>query len=53
MLALTQKGFSVGEVMALTEPEAASLVNILTEKPDAAGEKSKHYVVRRKPKKAK
>lgn len=47
---MTQKGFSVGEVMALTEPEAVSLVNILTEKPDAAGDKSKRYVARRKPK---
>lgn len=35
--------------MALTEPEAAALIEILTEKPDAADDK-KRYVARRKPK---
>lgn len=35
--------------MALTEPEAAALIEILTEKPDATDGKQKRYVARRKP----
>ncbi len=36
--------------MALTEPEAATLIEILTEKPDTTDSRQKRYVARRKPK---
>ena len=36
--------------MALTEPEAASLIEILTEKPGSSAESDKRYIPRRKPK---
>jgi hypothetical protein len=50
---LTQKGFSPAEVMALTEPEAVSLIDILTEKPTTGAEPSKRYIPRRRKRKAK
>lgn len=53
MLALVQKGFSAAEVLAMSEPEAASLIEILTEKPPAKAESTKRFIARRKPKKAK
>lgn len=52
LLALTQKGLTRAEVLALSEPEAASLIEILTEKPPGKTqpESAEHYVPRRKPK---
>lgn len=52
MLGLTQKGFSPAEVLALTEPEAASLVDILTDKPEKP-EAARRYIPQRRKKKPK
>jgi hypothetical protein len=39
--------------MALTEPEASALIDILTEKPGPKTESSKRYIPRRRKRKAK
>jgi hypothetical protein len=51
MLALTQKGFSASDVLAMSEAEASAYIEILTDGlPGAPSADQKRYVSRRKPK---